>query len=107
MTEESAVTRIHDMREVNAKQWYEIDPKSDDRPHAGTRTSSTPILIVDHERKHSVSTIEARDPEQSARRDMMVFSPGRSPCPTMCRSSTTRLFPHELAMAIDLPDLRL
>jgi len=72
MTEESAVTRIHDMREVNAKQWYEIDPNLMIDRMQHTNFLDT-ILIVDHERKHSVSTIEARDPEQSARRDMMVF----------------------------------
>lgn len=72
MTEDSAVTRIHDMREKNALRWSDTDPEL----CLGTwkhRHFLDTILIVDHERKHSVSTIMAQQPELPAHRDMLVL----------------------------------
>lgn len=65
MTEGSGVTSYHDMREKNGVRWDAIDPalclgKSQHRHFMDT------LLIVDHERKHSVSAVEARDMGQPA-----------------------------------------
>jgi hypothetical protein len=66
------VTRFHDMREKNTPRWDRTDPASSlgRRQH---RHSLDTILIVDHERKHSASTIAARDEERPAWRGMLVL----------------------------------
>lgn len=72
MTADSAVTRIHDMREKNATRWSDIDPELSIGRWQHRHFLDT-ILIVDHERKHSVSTIDQEDPSRPARRDMLVL----------------------------------
>jgi hypothetical protein len=72
MSDDSAVTRIHDMREKNATRWSDIDPELAIGRWQHRHFLDT-ILIVDHERKHSVSTIEQKDPARPARRDMLVL----------------------------------
>jgi hypothetical protein len=72
MNEDSAVTRIHDMRERNATRWSDVDPEL----VVGSwkhRDFLDTILLVDHERKHSVSTIMLRDETKPAQRDMLVL----------------------------------
>lgn len=72
MTDDSAVTTIHDMREVNATRWDKVNPdlvlgKFQHRNFLDT------LLVVDHERKHSVSSVAAVNPQQESTRDMLIF----------------------------------
>jgi hypothetical protein len=78
MTEDSGVTSYHDIRQRNGVPWDAVDPalclgKSQHRRFLDT------LLIVDHERKHSVSAVDARDKDRPATRDMLVFFT-RKPC---------------------------
>lgn len=102
MTEDSAVTRIHDMRERNALRWSDVDPElaiGRWKHHDFLDT----ILIVDHERKHSVSTIMRQDTAQSARRDMLVLFTRRPALPGHVSFEYDSLAPHQtLPMEVEL-----
>jgi hypothetical protein len=106
MTEDSAVTRFHDMRENNALRWDAVDPDliHGQRQH---RHFLDTILLVDHERKHSVSAVLAQDKERTAWRDMVIFFT-RKPClegHVSAPYDSTR--PHvDLPMTIELPALQ-
>lgn len=106
MTEDSAVTRFHDMREKNAVQWDAVDPALSlgQRQH---RHFLDTILIVDHERKHSVSTIAAQDEDRPAWRDMLVVFT-RKPClEGHVSAGYDSTDPHTgLPMSVELPVLQ-
>nr|WP_245695464.1 2OG-Fe dioxygenase family protein [Streptomyces antibioticus] len=72
MTADSAITFIHDMRETNARRWHETDPGYllDRRQH---RDFLDTLLLVDHERKHSLTPVRAVNPAEPATRDMLIF----------------------------------
>ncbi|MCC4316799.1 2OG-Fe dioxygenase family protein [Streptomyces malaysiensis] len=72
MTEDSAVTFLHEMDESNGTRWHDTDPKLV-RARAQHRDFLDTCLIVDHELKHSVSTLYAADPERPATRDLLAF----------------------------------
>ncbi|MGX1915697.1 2OG-Fe dioxygenase family protein [Streptomyces phaeochromogenes] len=72
MTEESAVTFLHEMDEVNGTRWHDTNPELT-RARAQHRDFLDTCLIVDHELKHSVSTLYAADPERPATRDLLAF----------------------------------
>jgi hypothetical protein len=91
------------MREKNGVPWDAVDPalrlgKSQHRRFLDT------LLIVDHERKHSVSAVEARDKGRPATRDMLVFFT-RKPClPGHVSADYDSLKPHStLPFSVDLP----
>lgn len=103
LTEDSAVTFYHDMREKNGVPWDEVDPtlrlgRSQHRHFLDT------LLIVDHERKHSVSAVEAQDKDRSAWRDMLIFFT-RKPClPGHVSADHDSIKPHsEMPMSVGLP----
>ncbi|HEY0452964.1 2OG-Fe dioxygenase family protein [Actinophytocola sp.] len=102
MTDDSAVTRIHDMRERNATQWYDIDPELAIGQWQHRDFLDT-ILIVDHERKHSVSTIMRKDPTTSAQRDMLVLFTRKLTQPGHVSHEFDSVAPHPtLPMSVDL-----
>ncbi|GIJ29213.1 hypothetical protein Vqi01_43750 [Micromonospora qiuiae] len=102
MSEESAVTQIHDMREKNATRWSDVNPEL----AIGRwqhRHFLDSILIVDHERKHSVSTIEQRDVSVPARRDMLVLFTRRAAVEGHVSYAYDSIAPHEtLPMEVKL-----
>ncbi|HGH4748856.1 TPA: 2OG-Fe dioxygenase family protein [Serratia marcescens] len=72
MTDDSAKTFIHDMRETSGikfdrarTEW--ILGEIQHRHFLDT------LLIVDHERKHSLSPVEAQDKRRHSTRDMLIF----------------------------------
>ncbi|ONI81703.1 hypothetical protein ALI144C_19820 [Actinosynnema sp. ALI-1.44] len=72
MTADSAVTQVHDMRETNAIRWDETDPALILGSWQHQDFLDT-LLIVDHERKHSLSPVLAVGEEKTATRDMLIF----------------------------------
>lgn len=72
MTDDSAETFIHDMREDNAKRWSETNPVFVRGKFQHKKFLDT-VLIVDHERKHSLSPVRAVDPRLRATRDVIIF----------------------------------
>jgi len=103
MTEDSAVTSYHDMRERSGVPSDAVDPahclgKSQHRHFLDT------LLIIDHERKHSVTAVEARDKDRPATRDMLIFFT-RKPClPGHVSADYDSLKPHSgLPLTVDLP----
>ncbi|TRV77282.1 hypothetical protein FKN01_16185 [Streptomyces sp. 130] len=72
MTEDSAVTYLHDMRQENAVAWDKADPDLVVGSCQHRHFLDT-MLVVDHERKHSLSPVRALDPQQRSTRDMLVF----------------------------------
>ncbi|MFI9721790.1 2OG-Fe dioxygenase family protein [Streptomyces sp. NPDC052396] len=103
MTEDSAVTYLHDMREANAGRWHETDPElllGSVRHHRFLDT----LLVVDHERKHSVSPVVAADPGRPSTRDMLIFFTRRPAGPGHVSHQHDSLRPHTgLPMSVDLP----
>jgi hypothetical protein len=72
MTAGSAVTYLHDMGEINGKRWHETDP-GQTMGQAQHRDFLDTLLIVDHERKHTVSPVYPVDDTKPALRDMLIF----------------------------------
>lgn len=72
ITDDSAITFIHDMREKNATRWNNTNlefllGQIQHRHFLDT------LLIVDHERKHSLSPVLAANVDRPALRDMLIF----------------------------------
>ncbi|TOO22426.1 2OG-Fe dioxygenase family protein, partial [Vibrio parahaemolyticus] len=72
MTDHSAKTFIHHMKEKNALKWHEADPTFilDEKQHLNFLDT---LLICDNERKHSLTAVEASNPAKDATRDMLIF----------------------------------
>ncbi|KAF2876077.1 2OG-Fe dioxygenase-domain-containing protein [Massariosphaeria phaeospora] len=72
MTDDSAVTFVHDNAETNALPFDKTDPKHLLATFQHKNLLDT-LLFVDHERKHSLSPVKAVVPEKETTRDMLVF----------------------------------
>lgn len=72
LTADSAVTYLHTMAEQNGTRWDATDPALRLGAHQHTELLDT-LLVVDHERKHSLSPVVAHDPRREANRDMLIF----------------------------------
>lgn len=72
MTDDSAITSIHDMQEINGTRWNEINTKLVVGRHQHRHFLDT-MLVVDHERKHSVSPVIAVNPQQKSTRDTLIL----------------------------------
>jgi hypothetical protein len=72
MTDDSAMTSIHDMRERNGIRWNEVAPELVVGRHQHRAFLDT-LLVVDHEFKHSLSPVKAVDARRTSTRDMLVF----------------------------------
>jgi hypothetical protein len=103
MTADSAVTHLHDMREVNGGRWHETNPgwvlgRVQHRDFLDT------LLLVDHERKHSVSPVYAIDDTKPAARDMLIFFTRKPVEKGHVSSPYDSLAPHRtLPMSVSLP----
>lgn len=105
MTADSAVTFLHDMREKNATRWNETDPELvlGQRRH---RHFLDTLIVVDHERKHSLSPVSAVDKRLPATRDMLIFFTRKPVVEGHISHPYDSLKAHgRLPMAIDLPSL--
>lgn len=107
MSSDSAVTFIHDAREKNGVSWdnareHYVLGKVQHRHFLDT------LLIVDSEKKHSLSPVYATDESQEATRDMLIFFTRR---PTALLHNTNpfdSLDSHEvLPMRIQVPSVGL
>ncbi|WAP57782.1 2OG-Fe dioxygenase family protein [Streptomyces sp. S465] len=107
MTDDSATTFIHDMREKNAVRWNETSPEL----VVGTARHGDfldTLLLVDHERKHSVSPVYTIDPDQPADRDMLIFFTRRPALKGHVSYPYDSMTAHRsLPMSADLPLLDL
>ncbi|MBF4617845.1 2OG-Fe dioxygenase family protein [Clavibacter sp. VKM Ac-2873] len=72
ITTASGVTYMHDMTETTGIPWEQADPQ---RVRGSVRHQEflDTLVLVDHERKHSVSSVYAEDPDAVAKRDMLIF----------------------------------
>lgn len=103
MTDDSAITCIHDMREKNANKWDQAD-LSLILWQAQHRRFLDTLLVVDHERKHSLSPVMAADKTRRATRDMLIFFTRKPVMPGHVSHPYDSLTKHaELPMSIDLP----
>jgi hypothetical protein len=69
---DSAITFVHDARERNGIRYHQADSQLLFGSCQHRHFLDT-LLVVDHERKHSVSPVWAEDPDHTATRDMLVF----------------------------------
>lgn len=72
LTDSSGVTRMHSMLEKAGTAWDQANPELIIGQVHHTRFLDT-LIVVDNERKHSVTPVTAKDPEQEATRDMLIF----------------------------------
>ncbi|KAK2052504.1 hypothetical protein LY76DRAFT_598560 [Colletotrichum caudatum] len=72
MRPESAVTYVHAMEEATGARYTEASPDHI-RGRAHHRHFLDTMMVVDSERKHSLSPVYAVDPARPATRDMLVF----------------------------------
>lgn len=72
ITADSAVTLLHDNAERNGVRWNATDPALRLGQHQHVDFLDT-LLLVDHERKHSVSPVHAVNQSAEASRDMAIF----------------------------------
>ncbi|MGS0742681.1 2OG-Fe dioxygenase family protein [Glaciimonas sp. GG7] len=102
ITDNSAITFLHDVREKNATKWNKTSPEfllgqSQHRHFLDT------LLIVDHEKKHSLSPVSAIDTNRSALRDMLIFFTRKPVVAGHVSHPYDSLNPHvELPMSVDL-----
>jgi hypothetical protein len=101
MRPDSAVTFMHDMTEekgvtLNATTPELIKARVQHRHFLDT------LLIVDHERKHSISPVYAIDPTREATRDMLIFFTRRPVTGNHISASIDSLIPHK-ALPMEIP----
>ncbi|KAI9047120.1 hypothetical protein LZ554_009193 [Drepanopeziza brunnea f. sp. 'monogermtubi'] len=72
MTDDSAITFVHDNKEKTAARWHETDPKFLRGSYQHRHFMDT-LLFVDAEYKHSLTAVEQKDLSRSATRDMLIF----------------------------------
>nr|POF13543.1 hypothetical protein CFP56_02566 [Quercus suber] len=72
MAADSAVTFMHDMKEQTGIKLNETTPELI-KARVQHRHFLDTLMIVDHERKHSISPVYAVDKDKEATRDMLIF----------------------------------
>ncbi|KAF6834482.1 hypothetical protein CPLU01_04947 [Colletotrichum plurivorum] len=101
MTPESAVTFVHDMAETTGARYADAKPdRILGRVHH--RTFLDTMMVVDSERKHSLSPVYAVDPERPATRDMLVFFSRKPTLAGHVSADMDSMNPHE-EMAMEIP----
>lgn len=107
ITEDSAVTYVHELSEKNAIKFNQADPKliSGFKQH---RNFLDTLLIVDHAKKHSLSPVYAKDSKRRATRDMLIFFTRKPVTSEHTTYPYDSLNPHkEIPLTIDIPSLTL
>jgi hypothetical protein len=103
MTDDSAMTCIHDMQERNGTRWQDVDPELAIARWRHSDFLDT-LLVADHERKHSVSAVERKNPAEPARRDMLILFTRRPALPGHASHQYDSIAPHPtLPMEVALP----
>lgn len=72
LTQDSAITFVHDIREKNGLRYNECKPEYLLGQVRHTHFLDT-LLIIDHERKHSLSPVFLENENHIATRDMLIF----------------------------------
>ncbi|OOS04625.1 hypothetical protein SAMN02745664_10317 [Moraxella cuniculi DSM 21768] len=72
LTQDSAITFVHDIREQNGLRYDECNPDYVLSQVRHTHFLDT-LLIIDHERKHSLSPVFLENENHIATRDMLIF----------------------------------
>lgn len=102
MTDDSAITYLHDMRERNGTPWAKVDQELVVGSCRHSDFLDT-LLVADHERKHSLSVVAARDGRRNATRDMLIFFTRRPALDNHVSYSYDSRAPHpDMPMEIDL-----
>ena len=102
MAPNSAVTFMHDMQEQTGKRLNQITPELISA-RVQHRNLLDTLMIVDNERKHSVSPVYAIDPAKQATRDMLIFFTRKPVTSKHISASVDSLKPHrELPMELPL-----
>ena len=102
MAPNSAATFMHDMDETTGVQLDDVSPH-----HILARVQHKnfldTLMIVDHERKHSLSPVHAIDENKEATRDMLIFFTRKPVDKTHVSGSIDSLRPHrDMPMGIPL-----
>ncbi|EKV15639.1 TqaL [Penicillium digitatum] len=106
MSSKSAVTFLHDNAEKTGIQLNETAPELI-QARAQHRNFLDTLLIVDNERKHSISPVYAVDASKEATRDMLIFFTRRPVVDGHISSDIDSLNPHmEMEMEFPLMSLR-
>lgn len=104
MTGDSAITFIHDNREINGTRWDAVDRDLRLGQAQHKRFLDT-MLIVDHERKHSLSPVRAAAKEFRATRDMLIFFTRHPAVQGHVSHSYDSFEPHrEIPLSIEFPE---
>lgn len=72
MSNESAITHLHSNQEISGTRWEDQNPEYIIASMQHRDILDT-LIVVDHERKHSVSSVIPVDQSRSATRDMLIF----------------------------------
>lgn len=107
MASDSAVTFIHDVREENGIRWDNVCTQYI-LGEARHKNFLDTLLIVDSERKHSLSPVYAFDKNQEATRDMLIFFTRRPTAPMHNTHPFDSLYLHRiLPMRVQVPSVEL
>ncbi|KAL2864992.1 2OG-Fe dioxygenase family protein [Aspergillus lucknowensis] len=101
MRSDSAVTFMHDVKEVTGIQLDEANAGLIQGRAQHVDFLDT-LLVADYERKHSVSTVYAEDPSRDAHRDMLVFFTRKPVTKDHISSSVDSVVPHK-GMPMEIP----
>ncbi|KAL0936937.1 uncharacterized protein CTRU02_209153 [Colletotrichum truncatum] len=101
MKPESAVTYVHDMRETTGIRYTDASPDYiNGRVHH--RHFLDTMMVVDSERKHSLSPVYAIEPNKPATRDMLVFFSRKPTVAGHVSADLDSMSPH-LEMPMEIP----
>src|SRR5262249_37579354 len=102
---DSAITFIHDVREKNGTRWDDVNPSYRLGQVRHSHFLDT-LLIVDHERKHSLSPVHASTRTDPASRDMLIFFTRRPALPGHISHPYDSFNSHrEMPLAVDYPTI--
>ncbi|KAJ5305494.1 uncharacterized protein N7443_005154 [Penicillium atrosanguineum] len=93
MSSNSAVTFLHDIKEKTGIRLNETSPELI-QARAQHRNFLDTLLIVDNERKHSISPVYAVDASREATRDMLIFFTRKPVVGDHISSDIDSLIPH-------------
>ncbi|GME55517.1 hypothetical protein GTA08_BOTSDO12546 [Neofusicoccum parvum] len=101
MAPDSAVTYMHDMAERTGIRYHETRGKHV-MGRAQHRSFLDTLVIVDHERKHSLSPVFAIDSTKEATRDMLIFFTRKPVTKGHISEALDSLHPHK-KMPMEIP----
>ncbi|OGE57986.1 hypothetical protein PENARI_c001G01021 [Penicillium arizonense] len=105
MTPDSAVTFLHDVKEKTGIRLQETAPEMI-RARAQHRHFLDTLLIVDNERKHSISPVYAVNASREATRDMLIFFTRKPVTGDHISAGIDSLNPHR-EMGLEFPAMSL